>query len=275
VATLLVTIMRKMAGQLKAGGRRNATVVTVTATQKILLGVTLAIFIVEMFVSGIAMRAAKTVCWVGILGNAWYHFVYYNLDLGAAFGDISPARALTSPVSFVDRQKVLRVKAKLKTNMYLVMGGLNLMIVAYIWWPEGKNSLACRPRPSGDFFMTTRFILASIGGILQHVSVLQAIWMFKKKKKSRHMERLDDRTTRYRYNIGGPPLSPHSLSCAYFYYLSRSLFTPQTKFNSGNSGNDWAHLGRAGVLQSSPAGKERARHNPECKFLPHNFRCYP
>ena len=183
VATLLVTIMRKMAGQLKAGGRRNATVVTVTATQKILLGVTLGIFIIEMFVSGIAMRAAKTVCWVGILGNAWYHFVYYNLDLGAAFGDISPARALAGPVSSADRQKVLRAKAKLKTNMYLVMGSLNLVTVVYIWWPEGKNSLACSPRPSGDFFMTTRFILASTGGILQHASYLHAIWVFKKQKK--------------------------------------------------------------------------------------------
>jgi hypothetical protein len=182
MATLLVTLMRKTIGQLKAVGRRNATVVTVTAAQKILLGVTLAIFVVEIFVSGIAMRAAKTICWVGILGNAWYHFVYYNLDLGAAFGDISSAPTLARSVSSADQKKVLRVKAKLKTNMYLVIGSLNLVTVVYIWWPEGNKSLACSPRPSGDF-ITIRAILASIGGILQHAGFLHAIWVFKKKKK--------------------------------------------------------------------------------------------
>jgi hypothetical protein len=211
LCTLLVTLMRKLIGRLKSRGSPNTgmtNVVTPTVAQKSLLGTATIAFTVDMVVSGahggMIMRVIKAVCWSGILGNALYHFTWYQLDLGAAFADVAaPAIAPPSPSTTdipsvprevlagaadpatpsstgVPSRKVLRAKKKLKTSMEMNIIFVSLFCATYAWWPEGTEGFGVSVRPYTGLVMMVRSVIATVAGSLAGVSLLHSAWAFKK-----------------------------------------------------------------------------------------------
>ena len=175
--------MRKQLGRVKAG-TKDSTVAAVTFGQKILIGAAVTTFVVEVFVSGVEVRVAKTVCWISILGNAWYHFMRYNSDLGVVFGDIKIAASPTTldRTASGNQVKVRRAKNNLRRNMQMLIVSVNSFAAVYLWWPEGKEGFGCALR-SHNAILTMRFMFATLGGLTCHASFLHAIWFFKKKRK--------------------------------------------------------------------------------------------
>jgi hypothetical protein len=206
---LIITLMRKLVGQLKGKG----TVAALTVFQKVLLGVTIITFGFDIFVSGVGswqgfvVRVVKTGCWFSIIFNGMCHFTRISWELGIWFKkESSPQKCgkytTTVPPNIatkvnnkrknvtLERQNsdvkiskmALRVKKRLRTNMQLLMFCVYLGPSVYIWWPEGKDGFGCAPRVHTAIF-TVRLILTTVGSLFAHAGFLHTIWVFKKKKK--------------------------------------------------------------------------------------------
>jgi hypothetical protein len=190
ICIFLITIMRKLGGQLKAGGKRDATVMTATIAQKGLLCAAVTTFAVDVFVSSLAVQVLKLVCWAGILADGLYHFMRYNLDLKASFRFASKANVRTAALLSAIRTRK-KLKASMQINFAVVCMQINFAVVClfvamYIWYPEGSDDgFRCGPRLGNATTFTARTAIGSAGAVMAHINILHSIWVFKKKKKKR------------------------------------------------------------------------------------------
>jgi hypothetical protein len=203
MCVLLITVMRKLAGQLKGAG---TVVAEVTTAQKFLLGVIVLSCGVEQIpqIPTVYVRAVKVGCWFSLMWNGWYHYMRSNVDLGNVFKDISSQRnkqqkrggryAATNEskrrITSVERKNsqvkvvnmALRVKKRLRTNMQQLMLILVLGTATFIWWPQKKDGFGCALH-THDASLTVRLTLVSVAGVVAHAGLFHTIWIFRKKKR--------------------------------------------------------------------------------------------